>query len=146
MSTGYAHHPCKQNKMKKSKGWEFKKRACACKQTRQQSYSMINKGTWCLLHNLLLVDVVGPPSVEACRTVAIFPHVDDRLSIRARRRMKMASLKQPYNQIQEISCVPNTPNTMANCIGALVRRRDGDKSVILMAEIYFYNPNKKTAR
>ena len=53
--------------------------------------------------------------------------------------MKMVSLKQPYNQIQEISCVPNTPNTMAICIGALVRRRDGDKSVIWMVEIYFYN-------
>ena len=53
--------------------------------------------------------------------------------------MKMVSLKQPCNQIQEISCVPNTANTMANCIGALVRRRDGDKSVIWMVEIYFYN-------
>ena len=56
--------------------------------------------------------------------------------------MKMVSLKRPYNQIQEVSCVPNTPNTMENCIGALVRRRDGDKSVILMVEIYFYNLNK----
>ena len=28
---------------------------------------------------------------------------------------------------------------MANCIGALVRQRDGDKSVIWMVEIYFYN-------
>ena len=55
----------------------------------------------------------------------------------------MISLKQSCNQIQEISCVPNTPNTMANCIGALVRWRDGDKSVILMVEIYFYNPNKE---
>ena len=53
--------------------------------------------------------------------------------------MKMVSLKQPWNQIQEISCVRNTPNTMENCIGALVRPRDGDKSVILMLEIYFYN-------
>ena len=56
--------------------------------------------------------------------------------------MKMVSLKQPRNQIQEISCVPYTRNTMANCIGALVRRRDGDKSVILMVEKYFYNLNK----
>ena len=30
--------------------------------------------------------------------------------------MKMVSLKRPCNQIQEISCVPNPPNTMANCI------------------------------
>ena len=56
--------------------------------------------------------------------------------------MKMVSLKQHYNQIQEISCVANTPNTMANCLGALVRRRDGDKSEILMVEIYSYNLNK----
>ena len=56
--------------------------------------------------------------------------------------MKIVSLKRPCNQIQEISCVPNTPNTMENCIGALVQERDGDKSVILMVEIYFYNLNK----
>ena len=53
--------------------------------------------------------------------------------------MKMVSLKQPCNQIQEISCVPNTPNTMANCIGALVRRRDGDTSEIWMVDIGFCN-------
>ena len=34
-------------------------------------------GIWCLLHNLLLVDVVGPPSAEVCRIVANFPQVDD---------------------------------------------------------------------
>ena len=56
--------------------------------------------------------------------------------------MKMVSLKQPSNQIQETSCVPNTPDTMVNCIGALVQQRDGDKSVIWMVEIYFYNLNK----
>ena len=56
--------------------------------------------------------------------------------------MKMVSLKQSCNQIQEISCVPNKPNTMENCIGALVWQRDGDKSVVWMVEIYFYNLNK----
>ena len=48
--------------------------------------------------------------------------------------MNMVSLKRPYNQIQEISCVPNTPNTMVNCIGALVRRRDGDTSGIWIVD------------
>ena len=48
--------------------------------------------------------------------------------------MKMISLKQRNNQIKEISCVPNTPNTMENCIGALVRRRDGDTSAIWMVD------------
>ena len=53
--------------------------------------------------------------------------------------MKMVSLKQPYNQIQEISCVHNTPNTMANCIGALVQGRDGDTSVVWIVDIGFCN-------
>ena len=61
--------------------------------------------------------------------------------------MKMVSLKRPCNQIQEISCVPNTPNTMANCIGALVRQRDGDKNVVQIVDMSFYSANnKKTAR
>ena len=56
--------------------------------------------------------------------------------------MKMVSLKQPCNRIQEISCVPNTSNTMSNHIGALVRQRDGDTSVVRRVEIVFYNLNK----
>ena len=60
-------------------------------------------------------------------------------SIYARRRMKIVSLKQPCNQLQEISCVPSTPSTMENCIGALVRRRDGDASVICIVDIGFCN-------
>ena len=55
--------------------------------------------------------------------------------------MKMVSLKRPCNQIQEISCVPNTPNTMANCIGALVWRRDGDKSVVWIVDMSFCSAN-----
>ena len=57
--------------------------------------------------------------------------------------MKTISLKRPCNQIQEISCVPNTPNTMAICIGALVRRRDGDTSVVMIVDIDFCNRNNK---
>ena len=57
--------------------------------------------------------------------------------------MKMVSLKRLRNQIKEISGVPNTPNTMVNCIGALVRRRDGDTSVVMIADIDFCNRNNK---
>ena len=57
--------------------------------------------------------------------------------------MKIVSLKQPCNQIQEISYVPNTPNTMANCIGALVRRRDGDRSVVWVVGTSFCSANNK---
>ena len=60
--------------------------------------------------------------------------------------MKMVSLEQPCNQIQEISCVPNTPNTMANCIGALLRRRDGDTSVVMIVDIHFCNRNNKNSK
>ena len=60
--------------------------------------------------------------------------------------MKMVSLKQPCNQIQEISCVPNTPNTMANCIGALVQRRDGNKSVVWIVDFDFCNRNNKNSK
>ena len=57
--------------------------------------------------------------------------------------MKIVSLKQPCNQIQEIFCVPNTPNTIANCIGALVRRRDGDKRVVWIVDMSFRSANNK---
>ena len=51
----------------------------------------------------------------------------------------MISLQQPCNQKQEISCVPNTPNTMVSCIGALVWRRDGKTSVVWMVDKSFCN-------
>ena len=57
--------------------------------------------------------------------------------------MKIVSLKQLCNQIQEISCVPNTPNRMANCLCALVRRRDGDKSVVWIVDMSFCSANNK---
>ena len=44
---------------------------------------------------------------------------------------------------QRVSCVPNTPNRMVICIGALVRRRDGDTSVIWIVDIDFCNKNNK---
>ena len=34
---------------------------------------------------------------------------------------------------------PNTPNTMVNFIGALVRRRDGDTRVVWVVDIGFCN-------
>ena len=51
----------------------------------------------------------------------------------------MVSLKQPCNQIQQISRVPTTPNTMKKCIGAVARRRDGDTSVVWIVDIGFCN-------
>ena len=47
-------------------------------------------------------------------------------------RQKIAS--NPAITIQEVSCVPNTPNTIVSCIGALVRRRDGKMQVIWMVK------------
>ena len=53
--------------------------------------------------------------------------------------MKMVSLKQPCNQITKSLLCPNTPNTMVNCIGALVRRRDGDTTGIWIVDNSFCN-------
>ena len=58
--------------------------------------------------------------------------------------MKIVSLKQPCNQIQEISYVPNTPNTTENYIGALVRQRDGDKSVVWIVDMSFCSAKNKS--
>ena len=55
----------------------------------------------------------------------------------------MVSLKQPYNKIQDISYVPNTPNTVVNCICALVRRRDGDTSVVWIVDMSFCSADNK---
>ena len=57
--------------------------------------------------------------------------------------MKMVSLKQPCNQITKSLLCPDTPNTMVNCIGALVRRRDGDTSVVMIVDVDFCNRNNK---
>ena len=57
--------------------------------------------------------------------------------------MKMVSLKQPCNQITKSLLCPNTPNTMVNCISALVRRRDDDTSVVMIVDIGFCERNNK---
>ena len=49
----------------------------------------------------------------------------------------------PQTTLQPISCVPNRPNTMENCIGALVRRRDGDKSVVRVVDMTVCSANNK---
>ena len=51
--------------------------------------------------------------------------------------MKMVSLKQPCNQITKSLLCPQQPNTMVICIGALVRQRDGDTSVVMIVDIDF---------
>ena len=52
--------------------------------------------------------------------------------------MKLVSLKQPCNQItKSLLCLQHTQYN-GNCIGALVRRRDGDTSAIWMVDIGFY--------
>ena len=44
---------------------------------------------------------------------------------------------------QRVSCVPNTPNTMENCIGALFPRKDGDKAVVWIVDMSFCSANNK---
>jgi hypothetical protein len=54
------------------------------------------------------------------------------LSNSGRKRSKVSHSSNPAIKIQEVSCVPNTPNTLVRCIGALVRRRDSEIQVIWM--------------
>ena len=60
--------------------------------------------------------------------------------------MKMVSLKQPCNQITKSLLCHQHTNTMVNCIGALVRRRDGDTSAIWMVDIGFCNLKYKNSK
>ena len=86
-------------------------------------------------HASILVDYVGPPSAEVCRTTVIsssgWPKVY-RTQVSRGWRWPLSS--NPAIKKHEVSCVPNTPNTMANCIGALVRWRDGKIWVIWVAK------------
>ena len=61
--------------------------------------------------------------------------------------MKMVSLKQPCNQIIKSLLCPQHNKYNVIFIGALVRRRDGDTSVVMIVDIDFCDKNnKKTAR
>jgi hypothetical protein len=48
------------------------------------------------------------------------------LSNSGRKRSKLSLSNNPAIMIQKVSCVPNIPNTLVKCIGALVRRRDSE--------------------
>src|SRR3954469_21854600 len=52
------------------------------------------------------------------------------LSNSGRRWSKVSFSSNPKRKIQEGSCVPNTPNTLVRCIGALVQRRDSEIQVV----------------
>src|SRR3954467_14178569 len=54
------------------------------------------------------------------------------LSNSRRKWSKVSLSSNPVIKIQEVSCVPNTPNTLVRCIGALVRRRDNEIQVVWM--------------
>ena len=49
--------------------------------------------------------------------------------------MEVAPIHPPLGAIHlfsEVSCVPNTPNTLVRCIGTLVQQRDSEMQVIWM--------------
>jgi hypothetical protein len=52
------------------------------------------------------------------------------LSNSGRKRSKLSLSSNPAITIQKVSCVPNTPNTLFRCIGALVRQRDSEIQVV----------------
>jgi hypothetical protein len=54
------------------------------------------------------------------------------LSNSGRKRSKISLSSNPAIKIEEVSCVPNTPNILLRCMGALVQRRDSEIQVIWM--------------
>ncbi len=88
---------------------------------------------------LFLLTVVGPPSAEVCKTAASFPLSGSPKVYRTQggsgQRYSISS--NPAIKIQEVSCVPNTPNTLVRCIGALVRPRDSEIQVVTVPENNF---------
>src|SRR3954466_1958501 len=54
------------------------------------------------------------------------------LSNSGRQRSKIFLSSNTAIKMQEVSCVPNTPNTLVRCIGALVRQRDSKTQVVWM--------------
>jgi hypothetical protein len=59
-----------------------------------------------------------------------FKWITQGLSNSGRKRSKLPLSNNPAITIQKVSCVPNTPNTLVKCIGALVRRRDSEIQVV----------------
>src|SRR3954468_11634419 len=59
------------------------------------------------------------------------------LSNSGRSGQRYSLSRNPTIKIQEVSCVPNTPNTLVRCISALVRRRDSEIQVVTVPENSF---------
>jgi hypothetical protein len=84
-------------------------------------------------HASILVDSVGPPSAEVVEQQQVsLKWITQGLSNLGRKRSKISISSNPAIKIQEVSYVPNTPNTLVRCIGALVWRRDSEIQVIWM--------------
>ena len=74
-------------------------------------------------HAYILVDYVGSPSAEVCRTTTNSPQVDDVRFIELGEVEVKDVLSQAILQLRYKKSLvsPNTPNTTRICIGALVR-------------------------
>src|SRR3954452_19348960 len=84
-------------------------------------------------HASILVDTVGPPSAEFVEQQQVsLKWITQGLSNLGRQRSKIFLSSNPAIKMQEVSCVPNTPNTLVRCIGTLVRRRDSKTQVVWM--------------
>ena len=104
-----------------------------------------SEAVWCLHTLLFLQTMLG---LQAQRFVGQqqFPSSGWPKVYRTQgsRGWRWSLSSNPAIKKQEVSCVPNTPNTTRSCIGALVRRRDGKIWVIGVAEQV--NLNKKCSK
>jgi hypothetical protein len=103
------------------------------------AYSFLVLFTYTLMstHVSVLVDSLGPPSAEFVEHQQV--SLKWILLNSGRRRSKLSLSSNPAITIQKVSCVPNTPNTLVRCIGALVRRRDSEIQVVVMIMSSKYN-------
>ncbi|KAK1685809.1 hypothetical protein QYE76_046657 [Lolium multiflorum] len=91
-------------------------------------------------HASVFVDSVGPQVQRFIEQQQVsLKWITQGLSNSVRERSKISLSNKPAITIQEVSCIPNTPNTLVRCIDALVQRTNTEIQVIRMIISGNYN-------
>src|SRR5215218_5388165 len=88
---------------------------------------IINKVAWNIRNYRYVGDVSGLQEQRFVEQQQVsLKWITQGLSNSGRKRSKISLSSNPAITMQEVSCVPNTPNTLVRCISALVRQRDSE--------------------